>query len=234
MVTEESTKDTVKTIAQGRPDDPPVPVVLPRASCCTRTMGASGHPAFPAPSCFRGTRFLQSSGAMRGENAISCLAPLSCPASCGASSTPRLIRLNTGVSGILDRPGHPRSNRGQAPGDDAGVSGCLKIESGKSRRARRRPRAFSSEVGIGLLRTQRRNKKRDVRSDSFGTETALTDCYPVCQNLRRARRDMHHAGLVGKLAVEIGRAGKSAPWLDAEKSRAARLRPDPELAKSIR
>ena len=31
MVTEESTKDTVKTIAQGRPDDPPVPVVLPRA-----------------------------------------------------------------------------------------------------------------------------------------------------------------------------------------------------------
>jgi len=41
-----------KTIAQGRPDDPPVPVVLPRAFCCTRTMGASGHPAFPAPSCF--------------------------------------------------------------------------------------------------------------------------------------------------------------------------------------
>jgi hypothetical protein len=44
-----------KTIAQGRPDDPPVPVVLPRAFCCTRTMGASGHPAFPAPSVFRGT-----------------------------------------------------------------------------------------------------------------------------------------------------------------------------------
>jgi hypothetical protein len=31
-----------KTIAQGRPDDPPVPVVLPRASCCTRAMGAVG------------------------------------------------------------------------------------------------------------------------------------------------------------------------------------------------
>jgi len=31
MVTEESAKETVKTIAQGRPDDPPVPVVLPRA-----------------------------------------------------------------------------------------------------------------------------------------------------------------------------------------------------------
>ena len=39
-----------KTIAQGRPDDPPVPVVLPRAFFCTRTMGACGHPAFPAPS----------------------------------------------------------------------------------------------------------------------------------------------------------------------------------------
>jgi hypothetical protein len=42
MVTEESAKETVKTIAQGRPDDPPVPVVLPRAFCCTRTMGAVG------------------------------------------------------------------------------------------------------------------------------------------------------------------------------------------------
>jgi hypothetical protein len=31
-----------KAIAQGRPDDPPVPVVLPRASCCTRAMGAVG------------------------------------------------------------------------------------------------------------------------------------------------------------------------------------------------
>jgi hypothetical protein len=31
-----------KITAQGRPDDPPVPVVLPRAFCCTRTMGAVG------------------------------------------------------------------------------------------------------------------------------------------------------------------------------------------------
>ena len=30
--------------------------------------------------------------------------PLSCPASCGASSTPRLLGSSTGVSGILDRP----------------------------------------------------------------------------------------------------------------------------------
>jgi len=39
-----------KTIAQGRPDDPPVPVVLPRAFCCTRTMGAVGTRPFPASS----------------------------------------------------------------------------------------------------------------------------------------------------------------------------------------
>jgi hypothetical protein len=34
--------------------------------------GCERHPAFPAPSVFRGTRFLQSSGAMRGENADVC------------------------------------------------------------------------------------------------------------------------------------------------------------------
>ena len=39
-----------KTIAQGRPVAPAEPVVLPRAFCCTRTTGASRHPAFPAPS----------------------------------------------------------------------------------------------------------------------------------------------------------------------------------------
>ncbi len=54
MVTGESTKDTVKTIAQGRPDDPPVPVVLPRAFCCTRTMGAVGTRPSLRPLLFRG------------------------------------------------------------------------------------------------------------------------------------------------------------------------------------
>jgi hypothetical protein len=40
--------------------------------------------------------------------------PLSCPASCGASSTPRLLGSSTGVSGILDRPipATPRLRRG--------------------------------------------------------------------------------------------------------------------------
>jgi len=53
-VTGESTKETVKTIAQGRPG---VPVtcgdytrVLP--THCTRGCGCIGHPAFPAPSVF--------------------------------------------------------------------------------------------------------------------------------------------------------------------------------------
>src|SRR5258708_35307004 len=50
MVTGESTKDTVKTIAQGRPDDPPGPVVLPRAFFLHADHGCGGHPAFPAPS----------------------------------------------------------------------------------------------------------------------------------------------------------------------------------------
>jgi hypothetical protein len=50
MVTEESAKETVKAIAQGRPDDPPAPVVLPRAFLLHAGHGCGGHPAFPAPS----------------------------------------------------------------------------------------------------------------------------------------------------------------------------------------
>ena len=51
LVAGEITKETVKTIAQGRPVDPPTPVVTTVCYLfCTRAMGASGHPAFPAPS----------------------------------------------------------------------------------------------------------------------------------------------------------------------------------------
>ena len=52
MVTEESTKDTVKTIAQGRPDDLAEPVVTPPAFCLQAGHGCGQHPAFPAPSSF--------------------------------------------------------------------------------------------------------------------------------------------------------------------------------------
>src|SRR5581483_9719019 len=43
--------------------------------------------------------------------------------------------------------------------------------------------------------------------------------------------EMHHAGLVGELAIELHRARKAVPWLDAEKRRA--VRPDAQLRKSL-
>src|SRR5882724_4631757 len=55
-VTRESTKEPVKTIAQGRPDDLGKPVVTYSYafSFCMRGCGCGGHPAFPAPSVFEG------------------------------------------------------------------------------------------------------------------------------------------------------------------------------------
>ena len=46
----ESTKDTVKAIAQGRPVVRLVPVVTPPAFCLQADHGCGQHPAFPAPS----------------------------------------------------------------------------------------------------------------------------------------------------------------------------------------
>jgi hypothetical protein len=51
MVTGESAKETVKTIAQGMPADAVYPWLLtPVLSCCTGGLGCNAHPAFPAPS----------------------------------------------------------------------------------------------------------------------------------------------------------------------------------------
>src|SRR5713101_676400 len=51
MVTGESTKDTVKTIAQGMPAVAVCPWLLtPVLFCCTGGLGCNAHPAFPAPS----------------------------------------------------------------------------------------------------------------------------------------------------------------------------------------
>jgi hypothetical protein len=54
------------TIAQGRPACFGVPVVILvcflRILPCTRGCGCDVHPAFPAPSVFRGTRMMQNSG----------------------------------------------------------------------------------------------------------------------------------------------------------------------------
>src|SRR5882724_8623420 len=51
-----------KAIAQGRPDDPPVPVVLPRAFFLHADHGCGGHPVFPAPSVFSRAACLQNLG----------------------------------------------------------------------------------------------------------------------------------------------------------------------------
>ena len=51
----ESAKYAVKTIAQGRPDDPAPPVVLPRATFYARGPRVRAeHPVFPAPSYSEG------------------------------------------------------------------------------------------------------------------------------------------------------------------------------------
>src|SRR5882724_675957 len=51
MVTGESAKDTVKTIAQGMPVDAVYLWLLtPVLFCCTGGYGCNAHPAFPAPS----------------------------------------------------------------------------------------------------------------------------------------------------------------------------------------
>ncbi len=66
MVTEESSKETVKTIAQGMPVDPADPVVT--AACffvCRRAMGEAITRHSLRPLYFRGTRLLHGSDAMR-------------------------------------------------------------------------------------------------------------------------------------------------------------------------
>src|SRR4029077_5259317 len=70
FVAGESTKETVKTIARGKPGDfrrtrGDYRVLLPMHT----GRGCSGHPAFPSPSFFRGTTFVQSSGISCRENA---------------------------------------------------------------------------------------------------------------------------------------------------------------------
>ena len=61
-----------KTIAQGRPDDPPVPVVLPRAFCCTRTAGAVGARSSLRPLIGEGGKFTIKLAQTCGEIARLC------------------------------------------------------------------------------------------------------------------------------------------------------------------
>src|ERR1700676_980713 len=74
-ITGESAKETVKTIAQGRPGISGEPVVTTLVCFVlfrTRGCGCDGHPAFPAPSVFLGERILHRSGVSRRGNAESC------------------------------------------------------------------------------------------------------------------------------------------------------------------
>ncbi len=69
---------------------------------CTQGLaGAAEHPAFPAPSDFsRAASFKTRADRAAGTRAC-VFAPLSCPALCGASSTPRPLDSSRAVSGIL-------------------------------------------------------------------------------------------------------------------------------------
>jgi hypothetical protein len=84
------------TIAQGRPDVTARPVVP--APCIIFARGPwvlAKHPAFPAPSRFRGHVRWHHSGTGCRENAQACHHDSSCPASSGASSTPWLLDSST-------------------------------------------------------------------------------------------------------------------------------------------
>jgi len=73
---EESTKDTVKTIAQGRPGDPARPVIHPVCVFLAHgSAGASRRPAFPAPLSRWGRDEKQTSGvsAARTRWCVCCL-----------------------------------------------------------------------------------------------------------------------------------------------------------------
>src|SRR5580692_1367458 len=83
-----------KTIAQGRPDDPPVPVVLPRAFLLHADRGCGGHPAFPAPSLVRG-REIQNQTSRK---------PAARSRSCGPRPTPSVIAREDGRSSIPEAP----------------------------------------------------------------------------------------------------------------------------------
>jgi hypothetical protein len=75
MVTGESTKETVKTIAQGMPGDSGVTVVTNACAFYT-THAAAGRierPAFPAPSEFQGQDFHSKPRANCAARSRSCV-----------------------------------------------------------------------------------------------------------------------------------------------------------------
>jgi hypothetical protein len=71
---------------------------------CARGYGCIQRPAFPAPSGSRGTRSMHHSGAKCAAGMRSHIPTAVMPRLDRASSIPEAPRLNSGVSGILDRP----------------------------------------------------------------------------------------------------------------------------------
>src|SRR5882757_4369676 len=106
-------------IAQGRPDDPPVPVVLPRAFFLHADHGCGGHPAFPAPSVIsRAARSDNSDAFVPRDHGFTSpsvvmprhrVSPLASPMTgySGAPSTRWTLDPIMSASGILDRPAEP-------------------------------------------------------------------------------------------------------------------------------
>src|SRR5258705_2699539 len=107
-----------KTIARGMPGDF-------RCTCgddtrvltthCTRGCGCIGHPAFPAPSVYRGaSSSCKTSGGSRRENAEMCHerkraqhSHLSSPGLTGRPSIPQALMMESRGCGVLDRPVKP-------------------------------------------------------------------------------------------------------------------------------
>jgi hypothetical protein len=76
----------------------------PGVPCALRFLGGD-MTGIPRGETARGNAgvCLEQCGGVFGATSLP-RSPLSCPASCGASSTPRLLGSSTGVFGILDRP----------------------------------------------------------------------------------------------------------------------------------
>ena len=118
------------TIAQGMPAVAVYPWLLtPVLSFCTGGHGCNAHPAFPAPSFdFEGGSFPTPrtfrAARTNSRAALGRHAPRKRGIQYAAAFRFNHSRLwNTGS------PGHPRSGRGQAPGDDDGENGSSKTES---------------------------------------------------------------------------------------------------------
>src|SRR5882724_8763967 len=94
----------LKPLRAGTPGDSGVLVVTRVRSTttkCTRGRGCQGHPAFPTPSL--GVRFINGSGASRGEVVNVCLESRCQHSSCPGKSAKRVF--------ALDDPGIHQSSR---------------------------------------------------------------------------------------------------------------------------